>query len=124
MPCEFVKAAVRRPMQALPLPACGERAPSLTLPRLRGREGWGLAAERAGVRGKASGNRRAPAEIGANDLVVLPHLGGRALGDLLAVIEDDNAIGEIDHDIELVLYQHDRQAEPVEALDLVGQFQR
>jgi hypothetical protein len=44
----YLKARLETSPEAAPLPASGERedpAPSLTLPRLRGREGWGREAE-------------------------------------------------------------------------------
>ena len=39
------------------------------------------------------------------------------------MVEDDHPVGKIDDDGELVLDQDDRQAEPVEALDLLGELQ-
>src|SRR3712207_8249973 len=49
------------------------------------------------------------AEVGLDDLRVLPHLGGLALGDLLAVVEHRDPLGDPHHDLHVVLDQQDRE---------------
>src|SRR3954449_351915 len=50
------------------------------------------------------------AEIGVDDVLVRPHLVRRAVADLLAVIEHDDAVGDVHHHAHVVLDQHDGRA--------------
>ena len=49
------------------------------------------------------------AEIGLDHLGIVAHLFARAFRDLLALVHDDDAVGEPHHHFELVLDQEDRQ---------------
>src|ERR1700752_2131699 len=53
------------------------------------------------------------AEIGGDNLGARAALVRRAVGDLAAVIEHDDAIGDVHHDAHVVLDQRDRRAELV-----------
>ncbi len=53
------------------------------------------------------------AEIGVDDGLVGAHFGRRAVGDLAAVVEHRDAVGQAHHHADVVLDQHDRRAEPV-----------
>src|SRR5262245_56965559 len=53
------------------------------------------------------------AEVGADHLGVVAHVVGRAVADLLAVVEHDHAVGDVHHHPHVVLDQHDRGAELV-----------
>src|SRR5882724_121503 len=52
-----------------------------------------------------SSSRRSAAKIGLDDPGVAPDGGGRPLGDLLAVVQDDHALGDVHHDVHVVLDQ-------------------
>ena len=52
----------------------------------------------------------AMAEIGLDHLRVVAHVGGHALGDLEPVVHHDDAVGQLHHQVELVLDQQDGQA--------------
>ena len=53
------------------------------------------------------------AEIGGDDVGVGADLVGRAVGDLAAVVEHDDAVGDVHHHAHVVLDQRDRRAELV-----------
>ena len=53
------------------------------------------------------------AEVGADHVRVGAHLVGRAVADLLAVVEHDHAVGDVHHHAHVVLDQHDGGAELV-----------
>src|SRR5262245_57868418 len=53
------------------------------------------------------------AEVGADHLGVVAHVVGRAVADLLAVVEHDHTVGDVHHHAHVVLDQHDRGAELV-----------
>src|SRR5437660_12450073 len=65
-----------------------------------------------------------PSEIGAQDFLVAVDLLGLSLGDLLAMVEHDDIIGNLVDDVELVLDQKDRDAAVAQAADLVGELER
>src|SRR5678815_5386506 len=50
------------------------------------------------------------AEIGVDHRLAAAHLGRVAVADLAAVVEHDDAIGDVHHDTHVVLDQHDRRA--------------
>src|SRR4030095_13545149 len=52
-------------------------------------------------------------EIGPDHALVAPHLGRRAVADLLAVVEHDDAVRDVHHHAHVVLDQHDGGAELV-----------
>ena len=69
--------------------------------------------------------RRGLAQVGLDDARVGAHLGGLALGDLLAVVEHGDVLGDAHDDLHVVLDQHDRDAALVAQLvhelrELVG----
>ena len=49
---------------------------------------------------------------------------GRALGDLLAMVEHHDLVRDLVHDIELVLDEEDGEAELAKAPNLIGELQR
>jgi hypothetical protein len=51
------------------------------------------------------------AKIGVDDEPVPFHLAGRALGDLAAVVEHEDPVGEVHHHAHAVLDQGNRRAE-------------
>ena len=53
---------------------------------------------------------RGLAQVRLDDARVGPHVGGRALGDLLAVVEHGDVLGDAHDDLHVVLDQHDRDA--------------
>ena len=56
---------------------------------------------------------RAAAEVGLDDPGIGADLGGRALGDLLAVVEDRDPVADAHDDPHVVLDEQDREAEVV-----------
>ena len=50
------------------------------------------------------------AEVRLDDPPVGAHLGGPALGDRLAVVEDHDAVGDVHHHVHVVLDEHDGEA--------------
>src|SRR5690242_6032946 len=71
------------------------------------RPGGGGERLRAAVR-RSSVHR---SEVGADDVAIRADLLGRAVADLLAVVEDDDAVGDVHYDAHVVLDQDDRRAE-------------
>ncbi len=63
--------------------------------------------------GRGEGLPRRHAEIGGDDFGARADLVRRAVGDLAAVIEHDDAVGDVHHDAHIVLDQCDRRAELV-----------
>src|SRR5690349_3052914 len=64
------------------------------------------------------------AEIRGDDLLVALHVGGDAFGDLLAVIEHQNAIAHAHDEFHVVLDQQDRRAVLADALEELAQRRR
>src|SRR6185436_4770250 len=52
-------------------------------------------------------------EVGIDDFLVASYLVGRAVGDLAAVIEHHNPVGNVHHHAHVVLDEHQRRAEVV-----------
>ena len=50
---------------------------------------------------------RRNAEIGGDDARIVARLGGRAVGDLLAIIEHDDVVGDAHHHAHVVLDQQE-----------------
>src|SRR6185436_7779895 len=59
---------------------------------------------------RTSSNVELRAEVGLGDGGILHHRGRRAVGDLAAAVEDDDAIGDAGHHAHVVLDQQDRVA--------------
>ena len=65
----------------------------------------------------------AGAEVGLDHLLVLLHLGGRALGDLLAVVEHGEPVAQAHHQLHVVLDQQDGAAVLADLVDQLAQHQ-
>src|SRR5450631_360833 len=46
------------------------------------------------------------AKIGGDDIGIAAHFLGRALGELLAIVEDENMVGQVHHELHVVLDQN------------------
>ena len=53
------------------------------------------------------------AEIGGDDLGARADIVGRAIGNLAAIVEHDDAVRDVHHDTHVVLDQRNRRAELV-----------
>src|SRR6185369_12723661 len=77
-------------------------------------------------RGGSAGGDMVVTEVSLDHFFVLLHVGGRALGDLLAVIEHSHAVAQAHHQFHVVFDQQDGAvvlADPVDQLaqqDLFG----
>mmetsp|Transcript_1047 Transcript_1047/g.2758 ORF Transcript_1047/g.2758 Transcript_1047/m.2758 type:complete len:297 (+) Transcript_1047:2737-3627(+) len=63
----------------------------------------------------------ASAQIGFDDLLVALHLGRRALGDLLAVVQHRHAVAQAHHQLHVMLDQQDGAAVLADAVDQLAQ---